>query len=133
MSPRRDGALLKIGWSSYRYVTHPRDDGPLKERLREIAQRYLRYGYRRAWALLVRAGEVVSPKRVYRLWKRAPCRLRPPTHQFWTYDFLANAAAGGKLRLLTSIDEFTRECLDIAVARSLLAPAVLAAVSQLFA
>ncbi|MBM4284376.1 MAG: transposase, partial [Deltaproteobacteria bacterium] len=85
VSPRRGGALLKIGWSSYRYVAHPRDDGPLKERLREIARKHPRYGYRRAWALLVRAGEVINPKRVYRLWKQEgllrPQIRRKPRHK----------------------------------------------------
>jgi len=151
VSQRRGCALLQIGWSSYRYVAHPRDDGPLKEWLGEIARKHPRYGYRRAWALLVRAGEVVNPKRVYRVWKQEgllrPQTRRKPRHKpagvvplkaghpnhVWTYDFMEDAAAGRKLRLLTIIDEFTRESLEIAVARSLPAQAVIAVLSQLFA
>lgn len=151
VSQPRGCALLKIGWSSYGYVAHPRNDGPLKEQLREIARKHPRYGYRRAWALLVRAGEVVNPKRVYRLWKqeglRRPQRRRKPRHKrggavplraaypnhVWTYDFMEDAAAGRKLRLLTIIDEFTRESLEIEVARSLPAPAVINVLSRLFA
>jgi putative transposase len=151
ISPRRGCALLKIGWSSYRYVAHPRDDGPLAHRLREVSQAYPRYGYRRAWALLVRAGEAINPKRVYRVWKqegllRPKPRRKPrqkrggavplmaayPNH-VWTYDFLEDAAAGRKLRLLTIMDEFTRESLEIAVARSLPAQAVIEILAGLFA
>jgi len=151
VSQRRGCALLKIGWSSYRYVAHSRDDGPLKERLREIARKHPRYGYRRAWALLVRAGEVVNPKRVYRLWKQEglqrPERRRKSRqkrggavplqavcpNQVWTYDFMQDAAAGRKMRLLTIVDEFTRESLEITVARTMPAPAVIEVLARLFA
>jgi len=150
ISQRRGCALVKIGWSSYRYVAHPRDDGPLAQRLREISQAYPRYGYRRAWALLVRTGELVNPKRVYRVWKQegllrpqprrkprhkrrgaVPLRAAYPNH-VWTYDFMEDAAGGRKLRLLTILDEFTRESLEIAVARSLPAQAVIEVLAGLF-
>jgi len=151
VSQRRGCALLKIGWSSYRYAAHPRDDGPLKERLREIARKYPRYGYRRAWALLMRAGELINPKRVYRVWKQeglqrpkrrrksrqkrggaVPLQAAYPNH-VWTYDFLQDAATGRKMRLLTIVDEFTRESLEITVARSMPAQAVMAVLASLFA
>lgn len=151
VSQRRGCALLKIGWSSYRYLAHPRDDGLLTERLQEVARKYPRYGYRRAWALLVRAGEPVNPKRVYRLWKQEglqrPLRRRKPRHKrgggvplqashpnhVWTYDFMEDGAAGRKLRLLTIVDEFTRESLEIAGARSMPAQAVIEVLAGLFA
>ena len=151
ISQRRGCALLKIGWSSYRYAAHPRDDRPLTERLREIARKYPRYGYRRAWALLVRAGELVNPKRVYRVWKQEglqrPQRRRKPRpkrggavplqaaypNHVWTYDFMQDSATGRKLRLLTLVDEFTRESLEIAAARSMPAQAVIEVLGRLFA
>jgi putative transposase len=151
VSQRRGCALLQIGWSSYHYVAHPRDDGPIKERLREIARKYPRYGYRRAWALLVRAGELINPKRVHRLWKQQglqrPQRRRKPRRKrggavplqatypnhVWTYDFMEDAVAGRKLRLLTIVDEFTRESLEIVAARSLPSPAVIGILRRLFA
>jgi putative transposase len=86
---------------------------------------------------------VVNPKRVYRVWKQEgllrPQRRRKPRHkgkgavplqaayphQVWTYDFMQDAAAGRKMRLLTIVDEFTRESLEIAVARRMPAQAVM--------
>lgn len=151
VSQRRGCALLKIGWSSYRYVAQPRDDGPLTKQLQEVARKHPRYGYRRAWALLVRAGELVNPKRVYRVWKQSglqrPQRRRKPRHKragsvpllaaypnhVWTYDFMEDAAAGRKLRLLTIVDEFTRESLEIAVGRSMPGKAVIVVLAGLFA
>jgi hypothetical protein len=73
VSQRRGCALLKTGWSSYRYVAHPREDGPLTEKLREVARKYPRYGYRRAWALLFRAGEMVTPSGCIGFGSRLAC------------------------------------------------------------
>ncbi len=151
VSLRRGCALLKMSWSSYRYVARPRDDGPLTEKLQEVARKYPRFGYRRAWAVLRRAGELVNSKRVYRVWKQAglqrPQRRRKPRHKrsgavprqaaypnhVWTYDFMQDAAGGRPLRLLTIVDEFTRESLEIAAARSLPAQAVIEVLGRLFA
>jgi putative transposase len=151
VSQRRGCALLRIGWSSYRYVAHPRNDGPLTAQLQEIARKHPRYGYRRAWALLVRAGELVNPKRVYRLWNQAglqrPQRRRKLRHKrgggvplqaaypnhVWTYDFMEDNAAGRRMRLLTIVDEFTRESLEIAADRSIPAQAVITVLAGLFA
>jgi putative transposase len=116
------------------------------ERLRELAQKHPRFGYRRIGVLLRRAGERVNIKRVYRLWKREELgvkrsmkkqqRVGPPPERaiaaqrpnaVWTVDFLEDRTVNGqKLRLLTVTDEFTRESLAIEVGRSL--PAVQVAV-----
>jgi transposase InsO family protein len=61
-----------------------------------------------------------------------PLQAAYPNH-VWTYDFMEDAAAGGQLRLLTIGNEFTRECLEIAVARSLPAQTVIAVLARLFA
>jgi len=96
----------------------------------------------------------INVKRVHRLWKLAglqvPARTkrrrkpsarpdRPllqaerPNH-VWTYDFLEDATADGRrLRLLTLVDEFTRECLAIEVARSLPADAVVGVLKRVVA
>ena len=110
-----------------------------------------RYGYRRVTALLRRDGWLVNAKRVQRIWrreglkvpKRQPkrgrlwlndgsiLRLRPnwPNH-VWAYDFVAARTHDGRpVRMLTVIDEFTRECLAIVVARSLKSDDVLQAIS----
>lgn len=108
-------------------------DALLEPRLREVAQRHPRYGYRRVWAVL-RREMLINLKRVRRLWKQTGLSLskrRPRrrvrstsirtmsaerANQVWAYDFVHDACANGqKLKMLTVIDEWTRECLAIEV------------------
>jgi transposase InsO family protein len=106
-----------------------------------LACQYGRYGYRRITALLQLAGWFVGKDRVQRIWRReglkvpakqkprgrlwlndGSCiRLRPERqNHVWSYDFVeARTHDGRSLRLLTLLDEFTRECLAILVARRL--------------
>jgi putative transposase len=53
LSERRSCVLVRLSRSSLHYVTHPRDDLDLEQRLREIARKHKRYGYRRALAMLL--------------------------------------------------------------------------------
>lgn len=131
------------------------DEGPLTSALLRLASQYGRYGYRRITALLRRAGWPVNHKRVERIWRReglkvpqkqpkrgrlwlhdGSCiRLRPswPNH-VWAYDFvLARTHDGRVFRLLTVIDEYTRECLAIQVARQIRSEDVLELLAELFA
>ena len=104
-----------------------------------MAAQYGRYGYRRIAKLLNEAGWDVGVDRVLRIWRReglkipakqrprrrlwlndGSCiRLRPERrNHVWSYDFVeAQIHDGRKVRLMTLIDEFTRECLAIRVAR----------------
>jgi transposase InsO family protein len=61
-------------------------------------------------------------------------RLRPCCpHHVWSYDFVATRTHDGRpIRMLTVIDEYTRECLAIEVARQLRADDVLQALTDLF-
>lgn len=113
-------------------------DAPLIAALREISGRYPRWGYRKAQVLLARQGLVLSENRVHRLWRKAklqvPRRRRkrrgtrrdPMTvkatqpNQVWAYDFVHDTTVDDrKLKVLTVVDEYTRECLAIDVARSI--------------
>ena len=152
LSERRSCVLVKLSRSSLHYVAHPRDDGNLEQRLREIARKHKRYGYRRAWALLRREQVVVNHKRVHRVWKHAglgcpvhkkrprrshtepvPQEARYPNH-VWTYDFVFDATMDGRaLKFLTLIDEYTRECLALVPARRLPASAVIQILEQVSA
>ncbi len=108
-------------------------DRELREQLQAIAQQHPRYGYRRAWAVLRRT-QLLNIKRVQRVWRatqlqvprRKPRRrIRGATVQplaptqvnhVWAYDFIHDRCANGqKLKLLTVVDEWTRECLAIEV------------------
>ncbi len=129
-----------------------------EERLREeivrLAREYGRYGYRRITALLQREGWRVNHKRVERIWRQeglkvpqkqpkrgrlwfndGSCvRLRPThRHHVWSYDFMADRTHDGRpIKILTVIDEFSRESLDIVVERSLGADDVLSCLTDLF-
>ena len=130
------------------------DEAALTEAIVRLASEYGRYGYRRVTALLRREGWHVNHKRVERIWRReglkvpvkqpkrgrlwlndGSCiRLRPswPNH-VWAYDFvMARTHDGRAFRMLTIIDEFTRECLAIDVARRLRSDDVLYRLAELF-
>lgn len=120
----------------------------------ELASEYGRYGYRRITMMLRAEGWLVNPKRVYRLWRReglkvpakqpkrrrlwlnnGSCiRLRPEHRDHvWSYDFVFDRTHDGRrLRMLTVIDEFTRECLAIDVSRRMTSEDVLERLSDLF-
>ena len=106
-----------------------------------LASQYGRYGYKKIAALLQMAGWAVGRDRVEQIWKReglkvprkqrprrrlwlndGSCiRLRPErANHVWSYDFLsARTHEGRLLRILALIDEYTRECLALRVARRL--------------
>ena len=130
------------------------DEAALTEAIVRLAKTYGRYGYRRVRQLLVDEGWRVSVKRVYRIWRReglkvpkkqpkrgrlwlndGSCiRLRPerPDH-VWSYDFVQDRTQDGRpIRMLTVIDEFTRRCLAIVVARRLRSDDVLQCLTDLF-
>jgi len=120
----------------------------------ELATQYGRYGYRRVTALLRREGWRVNHKRIERLWRQeglkvptkqpkrkrlwlndgACVRLRPAHRDHvWSYDFVLTRTHDGRpVRMLTLIDEYTRECLAIDVARRLDSEDVLERLSDLF-
>jgi putative transposase len=123
-----------------RYTTIVRaDEDALTQAIIALVSQYGRYGYRRIKSLLDEAGWDVGCDRVQRIWRReglkvpkkqrprgrlwlndGSCiRLRPERrNHVWSYDFVeAQTHDGRKLRLMTLIDEFTRECLAIRVAR----------------
>lgn len=119
-----------------------------------LACEFGRYGYRRVTALLRAEGLAVNHKRVERLWRReglkvparqpkrgrlwlndGSCvRLRPERKDHvWSYDFVQDRTRDGRaFRMLTVIDEFTRECLAIDVARGLKSDDVLERLADSF-
>jgi putative transposase len=132
----------------------PGDEPRLLKRIVELASDHGRYGYRRVTTLLRCEGWAVNHKRVERLWRReglkvpqkqpkrkrlrladGSCvRLRPAyKDHVWSYDFVANRTSDGRaIRMLTLIDEHSRECLAIDVGRSLKSEDVLERLSALF-
>ncbi len=155
ISERRACRVLGQPRATQRYdgIT-PNDEPLLVNRIVDLASAYGRYGYRRVTGLLRNEGWRVNHKRVERLWRReglkvpkkqpkrgrlwlndGSCiRRRPeyPNH-VWAYDFIQDRTADGRaFRALVIIDEYTRECLSLDVARSLRSEDVLDRLESLF-
>ena len=137
----------------YRPVPSP-GEHKLRSRIIELAGEYGRYGYRRITALLWREGWRVNHKKVERIWrqeglkvpKRQPKRGRlwlndgscvrrraEYANHVWSYDFVHERTHDGRaVRILSIVDEYTRECLALEVNRSLKSEDVLATLADLF-
>ena len=155
ISQRRACRTLGQPRSTQCYEPLVRDDeGRLTARIIALAREYGRYGYRRITALLRHEDWRVNAKRVARIWRQeglkvpqkqpkrgrlwltdGSCiRLRPEyeTH-VWSYDFVHYRTHEGRpLKILTVLDEFTRECLAIRVARRMDSLKVLTTLAGLF-
>lgn len=150
LTQRRACVLLQRQRATFNYQACPDRHVGLVKEIHDLAQRHPRYGYRRVWALLRRRGRRVNKKHVHRLWKRAKLQVRKVTRQrgsartasvpvqalhpghVWTYDFLHDHCLHGTpLKVLTVMDEFTREGLAIEVATSLPAQRVLTVLERL--
>lgn len=131
----------------------PAMDASLIKRMHQLALKYPRYGYRRIHALLLREGWGVNVKRVTRLWKKEGLQVKQIRRRYravgndknacdkriatkpndvWTYDFLFDSANSKQLKIMPIVDEFTRECLALVVARNINAEKVLAVLLTLF-
>jgi transposase InsO family protein len=155
VSQRRACQVLDQPRATQRRKPHVPDDEPaLVKRMTELAEQYGRYGYRPITEFLHREKFAVNHKRVERLWRReglkvpakqpkkgrlwlndGSCvRLRPAyKDHVWSYDFIEDRTSDTrKIRMLTLIDEYTRECLSIDVARKLHSEDVLERLTDLF-
>jgi putative transposase len=139
MSERHACRLLGLGRSTHRYRARKAErDTALRARLKELAAKRMRFGYRRLTAMLVREGMLANHKRVYRLYREeglamrirprrrirwhgattSPAARRP--NERWSMDFVSDCVSGGKvIRMLTIVDDCTRECPVIEVDTSL--------------
>lgn len=156
VSERRACRVLQQSRATQRYLPQVRDDEePLTQRIIELACVYGRYGTPRITAMLNREDWRVNHKRVERIWRdqglKVPrkqpkrgrlwlndgscVRLRPQYRDHvWAYDFVQAWTHDGRpFRMLTLVDEFTRECLAIDVARKLRSDDVLERLAWLFA
>jgi transposase InsO family protein len=130
------------------------DEDALTQAIVELASEYGRYGYRRTTALLRQQGWHVNHKRVERIWRReglkvpqkqpkrgrlwlndGSCVRRRPQHRHhvWSYDFVMDRTHDGRaFRMLTVIDEYSRECLAIRTERRQNQETVLETLADLF-
>jgi len=141
ISERAACSLVGLSRAAYRYMPLPRDDeAPFKAEVVRLACAYGRYGYRTIAGMMRNAGwSQATTTKVARIWRQEGLKIpqkQPPrgrlwlndgscmrlraTHpnHVWSYDFVQiRDAYGGKIRMLTMIDEFSRKCLSIHCAR----------------
>ena len=155
-SERRACRYLGLHRSSHRHPPKPPSDWLLRlhAQIERLSHRYPRLGYRKLVRLLRREGWQVGRKLVQRIrrehglkvkrWTKRPRRRGRSTgtiptkaqavNHVWTWDFISDRTDnGGKLRILSVLDEYTRECLVLHVARQLTAVDLIAVMERLVA
>ena len=150
LNQRRACTLLSISRSSLTYIPRiPIKDEIVVQAMKKLSGQYPRFGYRRIKILLSREGLSMSMERCARIWSntglqvpkkrrrrinRASCQPMKATcpNAVWSYDFVHDACANGqKLKCLTVIDEYTRECLAIEVASTIRSQQVIDVLARL--
>ena len=135
MSERHACRLLGLARSTKRYQGRKgKRDASLRTRWKELAAKRMRFGYRRLTAMLLREGMAANHKRVYRLYREEGLAMRirrrrrirwsgparePAAHRAnekWSMDFVSDCVNAGRvIRMLTVVDDCTRECPAIEV------------------
>ncbi len=134
-----------------RYEAIRQDDPVLRERLKELAGVRRRFGYRRLHVFLRREGHEVNHKRLFRIYReerlhvrrrggrkraigtRAPMVLPLMPNQRWSLDFVSDQLTDGRrFRVLTVVDDCTRECLALIADTSLSGARVARELATLF-
>ena len=151
-SERRACRYLGVHRSTYRYpVKSPLPQQvQLHQRIVSLSWQYPRYGYRRIRAVLEREGWSVRRKQVQRIRRKEGLKVHPKpqriprqgvstglptqaTHRnhVWTWDFIFDRTdKGSTLKMLTMLDEYTRQCMAIRVERQIRSGQVLATLWQ---
>lgn len=138
MSERRACKAIGCCRMTVRYNTRRGDDANLRERMIAIARERRRFGYRRLHVLLKREGHVVNHKKLFRLYReekltvrkrggrkraigtRAPMLVPIMPNERWSLDFVSDQFTDGRrFRILTIVDDCTRENLALVADTSL--------------
>lgn len=135
ISERRACQLVGLSRTVLHYESKAQPENEqLQARLVELAGERRRFGYRRLHALVRREGVAVNHKRLYRLYSDAglTVRRRKKRHgvaverqalelpsgpnDVWSMDFVSDALASGRrIKVLTIVDDFSKESVDLAV------------------
>jgi putative transposase len=137
-SERRACVIVGLCRSSCRYQAKPNNDAEIRSRLRELAARRRKFGSPRLHTLLCREGRVINHKRTERLYKLEGLSLRlrnrrkrishlrvvmnkpERINQHWSMDFVSDSLYNGRrFRVLTVVDDLSRECPVLEVDHSL--------------
>ena len=136
--------LAQFSRAAWYRPSRARDQSALRVRIRDLAHARPRFGYRRLWVLLRREGWHVNHKRVRRLYRleglQVRMRVRRRKHmalhrgpaptpvgptERWAMDFVHDALAEGRpFRILTVVDQWSRESPLLEVASSISGAAV---------
>ncbi|WP_247489753.1 IS3 family transposase [Bradyrhizobium sp. 17] len=138
MSERRACKAIGCCRMTMRYRTTQADDAGLRQRMRAMAQERRRFGYRRLHVLLKREGYLINHKKLFRLYReekltvrrrggrkraigtRAPMLVPMMPNDRWSLDFVSDQlTCGRRFRILTVVDDCTRECLALVADTSL--------------
>ena len=138
LSERRACNLVGVSRRVIRYRSTRPDDGPLRQRLRELAAERRRFGYRRLGYLLAREGMTPNHKKLRRIYRkenlhvrrrgsrkralgtRAPLVLPDGPILRWSLDFVSDTlTCSRRFRILCVVDDYTRECLALVADTSL--------------
>lgn len=138
MSERRACKAIGVCRMTVRYESSRIDDHDLRERMKALAHERRRFGYRRIHVLLRREGHLVNHKRLFRLYReeklmvrkrggrkraigtRAPMLVPMTANDRWSLDFVSDQLTDGRrFRILTVVDDCTRECLALVADTSL--------------
>lgn len=138
LSKRQACRLAQLRQSSYYYRARRQDDPALRKRILELAEQRKRFGQFRIYLMLRREGWVVNHKRVARIYReeqlqvrrkkrkkmaaavRVPLAKPSRPNERWSMDFVMDVTlAGRRIRVLTIVDDFTRECLAVEVDTSI--------------
>jgi putative transposase len=130
MSQRRACRLVGIHRSVARHQSQCRNNDALRERLKQLATAYPRYGYELLHGMLKAEGLVVNEKRTYRIYReeklqvrrkrrkrlvardRVPMPVPEKPNQRWSMDFVSDQlATGRRFRVLNVVDDYSRECI----------------------
>lgn len=128
MSIRRACGLIRFDPRTYRYKFRRLDQAAIEQRIKEICQTRVRFGYRRVHVLLRREGWDLNAKKTYRIYKALGMQLRNKTpkrrlkaklredrkeavrpNDVWAMDFVHDQlATGRRIRILTVVDTYSR-------------------------
>ena len=137
-SERRACIIVGLCRNSYRYQAKPKNDAEIRSRLRELAEKRRKFGAPMLHTLLRREGHLINHKRTERLYREEGLSLRLKKRkkcishirvvmdrperidQHWSMDFVSDSLFNGRrFRVLTVIDDLSRECPVLEVDHSL--------------
>ena len=129
---------MQLAWSTMHYKSKKKDNSKIRKRVKELAQQRRRFGSPRLHILLRREGFVINHKHTERIYREEGLSLRQRRRkkmvsalrvempqaqkpdQRWSMDFMFDCLYNGRrIRVLTVVDDYTRECLAIEVDTSI--------------